>query len=65
MSRNAEGFDTSVPLPPNLTIAHIPKAIDYIEREISEFVEVYYEQANVFSALIGIFGDQTDFLYQP
>ena len=56
MPRNAEGFDPSIPLPPELKIAHIRKAIDYIEKEISEFVDVYYEQANVFSGLIGIFG---------
>ncbi len=56
MARNAEGFDPSVPLPPELKIAHLRKAIDYIETEISEFVDVYFEQANVFSALIGIFG---------
>ncbi len=45
-----------MPLPPELKIAHLRKAIDYIETEISEFVDVYFEQANVFSALIGIFG---------
>jgi len=56
MPRNPEGFDSSVPLPPELKIAQIRKAIDYIEKEISEFVDVYYEQANVFSGLIGIFG---------
>jgi hypothetical protein len=43
-------------LPPQLKIAHIRGAIDFIEREAEEFVEVYYEQANVFSGLIGIFG---------
>ncbi len=56
MPRNPEGFDPSVSLPPELKIAHIRKAIDYIEKEIREFVDVYYEQANVFSGLVGIFG---------
>jgi hypothetical protein len=49
-------FDSSVPLPPGLTSGALRRAIDYIERELAEFVEVYYEQANVFSALVGIFG---------
>jgi hypothetical protein len=56
MAPDAEGFDRTVPLPPQLKIAHIRGAIDFIEREAEEFVEVYYEQANVFSGLIGIFG---------
>ncbi len=51
-----EGFDRKVPLPPELKVAHIRKAIDYIEKETSELIEVYFEQANVFSGLVGIFG---------
>jgi hypothetical protein len=56
MPRDADGFDKSVPLPPELKIAHIRAAIDYVEEQTAEFVDVYYEQANVFSALVGIFG---------
>lgn len=56
MAADAEGFDRSVPLPPQLKVAHVRGAIDFIEREAEEFVEVYHEQANVFSGLIGIFG---------
>ncbi len=56
MAVDAEGFDKKVSLPPELKIAHIRRAIDYIERETSELVEVYFEQANVFSGLVGIFG---------
>lgn len=51
-----DDFDPSVSLPPGLDIAAIRRAIDYIERELAELVELYYEQANVFSALVGIFG---------
>ncbi len=50
-----EDFDAGVPLPPGLTPAAIHKAVEYVEREASGFVEVYLEQANVFSALVGIF----------
>ncbi len=56
MSFDSDGFDRSVSLPPKLTIAHIRHAIDYIEREAKEFVDVYFEQSNVFSGLIGILG---------
>jgi hypothetical protein len=55
MARSRD-FDPSVALPPGLETAAIRRAIDYIERELAAYVDVYYEQANVFSALIGIFG---------
>lgn len=51
-----EDFDTKVPLPPGLELTAIRKAVEYIERRASELVEVYYEQANVFSAIVGILG---------
>ncbi len=56
MAANPEGFNTDIPLPPDLKIAHIRKTIEFIERETAEFVDVYFEQANVFSGLVGIFG---------
>jgi len=49
-------FDPKVPLPPGLDIAAIRRAIEYIERELADFVELYLEQANIFSALVGMFG---------
>lgn len=51
-----DDFNPSVPLPPGLDITAIRRAIDYIERELADLVELYYEQANVFSALVGIYG---------
>ncbi len=51
-----DDFNRSVPLPPGLDIAAVRRAIDYIERELAELVELYHEQANVFSALVGIYG---------
>lgn len=56
MAFDAEGFDRSVPLPPQLKIAHIRGAIQFIQSEAEELADVYYEQANVFSGLIGILG---------
>ena len=34
----------------------VRKAIDYMEEQLADLVEIYYEQANVFSAIVGIFG---------
>jgi len=48
-------FDSSVPLPPGLTITAVRKAIEFVEREVAELVELYFEQANVFSAVVGIY----------
>lgn len=46
----------TVPLPPGLEIGHIGKSIDYIEKETDGLVDIYVEQQNVFSAIVGIFG---------
>lgn len=51
-----QDFNPAVPLPPGLEIAAIRRAIDYMEKELSDLVELYFEQANVFSAIAGIFG---------
>ena len=48
-------FDEAVPLPPGLTNTAIRKAIEYVEHELADLVELYFEQANVFSALVGIY----------
>lgn len=49
-------FDPSVPLPPGLTVGAIRRAIEYLEKELADLVEIYYEQANIFSGLVGIYG---------
>lgn len=55
--RNQNWFDSSVPLPPGFGgVGAIRRAIDYMERELADLAEIYFEQANVFSALVGIFG---------
>jgi hypothetical protein len=51
-----EDFNRKVPLPSGLTTTAIQKAIDYIEKGLADLVEIYLEQANVFSALVGIYG---------
>src|SRR6059036_3832984 len=51
-----EDFNPNVPLPPGLEVGAIRRAIDYIERELVALIDLYYEQANVFSAVVGIFG---------
>lgn len=49
-------FNDNVPLPPGLEIAAIRRAVEYMEQQLGELVEIYHEQANVFSAIVGIFG---------
>jgi len=49
-------FNPQVPLPLGLEIAAIRRAVEYMEKELAELVEIYYEQANVFSAIVGIYG---------
>lgn len=55
-SFDRKGFNHSAALPPQLKLAHIRNGIEFIEKQAADFVDVYFEQANVFSALIGIFG---------
>ncbi len=43
-------------LPKGLEPVQVEKAVDYIEREVGELVDLYYEQANIFSGIVGIFG---------
>lgn len=51
-----DGFDRSVPLPPGLAIAHIRNVIDFVEEKAEEWLDIYFEQANIFSAVIDILG---------
>ena len=51
-----QDFHYDVPLPPGLTIEAIKRAIEFMEKELADLVEVYMEQSNVFSAIVGIMG---------
>lgn len=50
-------FDNGVQLPPGLEISAIQRSIEFVEKQLSErdFVDLYLEQANIFSALVGMF----------
>lgn len=52
------GFDRDVALPAGLELSAIRKAIRYIENELGDqhFIDLYLEQANIFSALVSMFG---------
>lgn len=52
----ASDFDKTVPLPPGLDIPAFRKSIEYIERELPDPIEIYFEQMNVFSTVVGIYG---------
>lgn len=43
-------------LPPGLTIAHLRNAIDFVEEKAGDLIDLYFEQANIFSAVVGIMG---------
>lgn len=58
MSLDAEGFDRSVLLPLELKITHIREAVEHVEDRSLELIDIYFEQANIFSAIIGILGIQ-------
>jgi hypothetical protein len=51
-----EDFNPTVPLPPGLDRGAIRRAIDYVEEQLADMVDLYFEQANIFSALVGMFG---------
>jgi hypothetical protein len=51
-----DDFHPEVALPPGLDRVAIRKAIEYIERGLADQVDIYNQQANVFSAIVGMFG---------
>jgi hypothetical protein len=53
---SADGFDSAVARPPGLSIAHIRNAIDFVEEKAEELIDLYFEQANIFSGVVGILG---------
>jgi hypothetical protein len=56
VSFDSDGFDRAVPLPPGLTVTHLKNAIDFVEEKAEELIDLYLEQANIFSAVVGIMG---------
>lgn len=48
-------FNREVSLPPGLSVGQLRRVITSVENEAEQFLEIYFEQANVFSALVGIF----------
>lgn len=55
---DSDGFARAVPLPPELKISHIREAIEHVEDRAAELIDIYFEQANVFSGIVGIVGVQ-------
>lgn len=49
-------FASDVALPSGLDTTAIYKAVKYMEEQLADFADIYYEQANVFSAIVGILG---------
>jgi hypothetical protein len=55
---DAEGFARSAALPPELKISHLREAIEHVETRAAELIDIYFEQANVFSGIVSIMGAQ-------
>lgn len=45
-----------MPLPKDLEPIHIRKAVDFVEKQTADLIDLYFEQANMFSGIVGIFG---------
>ena len=52
MALQADGFDRAVALPPELKLTHIREAIEHVEDRADELIDIYFEQANVFSGTL-------------
>jgi hypothetical protein len=56
VARGQDGVDPAVKMHPELTIPHLRNAIDWVEEQAGDLVDVYQELRNVFITLVGIFG---------
>jgi hypothetical protein len=54
-----------IALPKQLTPGQIKKAVNYAEKECEKLIDVYHEQANVFSAIVGIMGSKALDAFSP
>ena len=52
-------------LPKGLRPIHVQKAVEYVEDKAAGLVELYYEQANIFSAIVRILGAQALHVFSP
>ncbi|MGD1069788.1 MAG: hypothetical protein ABSB15_06580 [Bryobacteraceae bacterium] len=43
-------------MPPGLNVTHLKNAIEFVEERAEELLDLYFEQANIFSGVVGIFG---------
>jgi len=65
MTFDVEGFDRAVPLPPESKVSHIREAIGHVEQRAADLIDIYFEQANVFSGIVGILGIQAIHAVSP
>ncbi len=52
-------------LPTGLKPLHVERAVEYVEDKAAELVDLYYEQANIFSGIVGILGVQALHTFSP
>lgn len=51
-----QDLDGSVALPPGLDLTAIRNSVEYIERRAPDLLDIYFERANGFSVVVGIYG---------
>jgi len=56
---------SSAPLPKGLETVHIVRAVEWVEEQVGELVDLYYEQANVFSGIVGMYGVKALAAFSP
>lgn len=52
-------------LPNGLTSLQVSKAVSWIEDELADLVDLYYEQANIFSGIVGMYGVKALSAFSP
>lgn len=51
MTSGVQGFNSEISLPLQLKIAHVRRAIEYIETQAADYGEIFFNRPRVFSAL--------------
>jgi hypothetical protein len=55
----------SLSLPKGLEVIHVHRAVEWVEEQVADLADLYYEQANVFSGIVGTFGAKALAAFSP
>ena len=65
MAKRHYEINRAVALPQGLTPQQIVRAVQYVETQAGEWLDLWYEQENLFSAVIGVLGARALETYGP